>query len=118
MIKEYDQMERIKAYAKGIRMSPHKVRKVLNQIRGRSYREALILLEFMPYRACWPVLQTVYSAAANAKHNARLKKSQLWIVEARVDEGPKLKRFRPRARGRGFPIQKLTCNITIQVQSL
>ena len=58
----------IKAIARYIRMSPFKVRRVLDQIRGRSYREALIILEFMPYRACDPVLKVLRSAAANAAH--------------------------------------------------
>jgi large subunit ribosomal protein L22 len=59
----------IKAVAKYIRMSPNKVRRVLNQIRGKSYKEALMILEFMPYSACKPVLQVLQSAAANAENN-------------------------------------------------
>ena len=57
------------ATAKYVRMSPRKVRRVLDQIRGRSYREALIILEFMPYRACEPILKVLRSAAANAENN-------------------------------------------------
>nr|YP_010932368.1 ribosomal protein L22 [Hormidiella parvula]WKT06010.1 ribosomal protein L22 [Hormidiella parvula] len=104
------------AMARGVMMSPHKVRRVLDQVRGRRYEEALMILAFMPYRACEPVLKVVYSAAANAKHNLGLNKSRLFISEAKADEGPRLKRFQPRAQGRGFPIRKPTCNITIKVQ--
>ena len=59
----------VKAVAKYIRMSPHKIRRVLDQIRGRSYQEALMILEFLPYDAGGPIWQVVHSAAANAKHN-------------------------------------------------
>ena len=102
-----------KAVAKYIRMSPNKVRRVLNQIRGKSYREALMILEFMPYSACKPVLQVLQSAAANAQNNEGLKKTSLLVNRAYADEGPVLKRFRPRAQGRGFKIKKPTCHITV-----
>lgn len=104
------------AYARNVRMSPFKVRRVLDQIRGRSYEEALMILEFMPYRACKPVLKVLASAAANAKHNLGVTKSTLFVSEAQANQGPKMKRFRPRAQGRGFPIQKPTCHIMISVQ--
>ena len=64
----------IKAKAKYIRMSPHKIRRVLDQLRGRSYKEALMILEFLPYNASGPIWQVIHSAAANAKHNYGLKK--------------------------------------------
>lgn len=67
-----DTQTEVKAIARYIRMSPIKVRRVLDQIRGRSYREALIILEFMPYRACEPVLKVLRSAVANAEHNEGL----------------------------------------------
>ncbi len=104
-----------KAIARYIRMSPHKVRRVLDQIRGRSYREALIMLEFMPYRACDPVLKVLRSAAANAEHNQGLDRGNLLISKAYADGGPALKRFRPRAQGRAYQIRKPTCHITIVV---
>lgn len=107
----------VRALGKNIRMSSHKVRKVIDQIRGRSYEEALMLLTFMPYRACDPIFKVVCSAAANANHNFGLRKSSLYISEAKVDKGPFLKRFRPRAQGRGFPIAKPTCYITIVMTS-
>ena len=67
----------IKAKAKYIRMSPHKIRRVLDQLRGRSYKEALMILEFLPYNASGPIWQVIHSAAANAKHNYGLKKKDL-----------------------------------------
>jgi len=103
----------IKAVAKYIRMSPQKVRRVLNQIRGRSYQEALMILEFLPYDASGPIWQVVHSAAANAKHNYGLDKKKLIISEVFANEGPKIKRIRPRAQGRAFKILKPTCHITV-----
>ncbi|BAU09973.1 ribosomal protein L22 [Leptolyngbya sp. NIES-3755] len=105
----------VKAVARYIRMSPFKVRRVLDQIRGRSYREALIILEFMPYRACEPVLKVLRSAAANAEHNEGLNRGDLVVSQAFADQGPVLKRFRPRAQGRAYQIRKPTCHITIGV---
>lgn len=104
-----------KAIARYIRMSPFKVRRVLDQIRGRSYREALIILEFMPYRACEPVLKVLRSAVANAEHNEGLNPATLVITKAYADMGPSLKRFRPRAQGRAYQIRKPTCHITVAV---
>ena len=103
----------VKAVAKYIRMSPHKIRRVLDQIRGRSYQEALMILEFLPYDASGPIWQVVHSAAANAKHNYGLDKKKLIIDEIFADEGPKLKRIRPRAQGRAYKILKPTCHITV-----
>ena len=105
-----------KAVGRYIRISSRKVRRVLNQIRGKSYLQALMLLEFMPYRACGPIWQVIYSAAANAEHNLNLKKENLIISQAFADQGPVLKRFRPRAQGRGYRIRKPTCHINITVK--
>nr|QNH93685.1 ribosomal protein L22 [Christensenia aesculifolia] len=96
-----------------LKLSANKARRVINQIRGRSYEQALILLEFMPYRACYAILQLISSAAANANHNLGFSKANLFISEAKVDESTLLKRFQPRAQGRGYPIHKPTCHITI-----
>ncbi|NDJ19336.1 50S ribosomal protein L22 [Myxacorys almedinensis] len=105
----------VKAIARYIRMSPFKVRRVLDQIRGMSYREALIILEFMPYRACEPVLKVLRSAAANAEHNEGYNRADLIVSQAFADQGPVLKRFRPRAQGRAYQIRKPTCHITVAV---
>jgi len=105
-----------KAVGRYIRMSPRKVRRVLNQIRGKTYKEALMLLEFMPYKACGPVWEVIYSAAANAEHNFNLNKENLIISEAFADQGPVFRRFRPRAQGQGYGIRKPTCHIAITVK--
>lgn len=107
--------EEVKAVARYIRMSPFKVRRVLDQIRGRSYREALIILEFMPYRACEPILKVLRSAVANAEHNQGYTPADLVVTQAFADQGPVLKRYRPRAQGRAYQIRKPTCHITIAV---
>lgn len=103
----------IQAVAKYIRMSPHKIRRVLNQIRGRSYQEALMILEFLPYDASGPIWQVLHSAAANANNNYGLDKKTLVIEKIFADEGPKLKRIRPRAQGRAYKILKPTSHITV-----
>ena len=108
----------IKAKAKYIRMSSHKIRRVLDQIRGRSYQEALMILEFLPYDAGGPVWQAIYSAAANAKHNYEFDKKTLVIDKIFVDEGPKLKRIRPRAQGRAYKILKPTSHITVILKAI
>ena len=98
----------VKAVAKYIRMSPHKIRRVIDQIRGRSYQEALMILEFLPYNAGGPIWQVVHSAAANANHNYGLDKKKLIIDEIFADEGPKLKRIRPRARSEEHTLNPVT----------
>ena len=108
----------ISARAKYIRMSPTKVRRVLKQIQGRSYKEALMILEFMPYAACKPVLQVVQSAGANAQNNDGLDKNDLIIHSASADDGPVFKRFRPRSQGRGFKIKKPTCHIRVSLSKV
>jgi len=108
----------IKAVAKYIRMSPNKVRRVIDQIRGRSYQETLMILEFLPYQATGPIWQIVHSVAANAKNNFNLDKKTLIIDKIFANEGPKLKRIRPRAQGKAYRILKPTCHITVIVKSL
>ena len=105
------------AHGKYIRGSASKVRRVLDQIRGRSYRDALIMLEFMPYRSTEPITKVLRSAVANAEHNLGMDPSSLIITSASADNGPVMKRYRPRAQGRAFSIKKQTCHITISVQS-
>jgi large subunit ribosomal protein L22 len=105
--------QNIKAVSKYIRISPTKVRRVLDQIRGRSYQEALMILEFLPYKACDPIWRVLNSAAANAQNNLNLKKQNLFIKKIFADQGPTLRRMRPRAQGRGYKILKPTCHITV-----
>ena len=106
-----------KAYGRFIRGSASKVRRVLDQIRGRSYRDALIMLEFMPYRSTEPITKVLRSAVANAEHNLGLDPSSLMITSATADMGPSMKRYRPRAQGRAFAIKKQTCHISIAVST-
>lgn len=108
----------VKAVTKYIRMSPHKVRRVLDQIRGCSYQEALMILEFLPYDAGNPIWKIIHSVAANAKHNYGLNKKKLVIDTIFANEGPKLKRIRPRAQGRAYKILKPTCHITVIVKEI
>jgi large subunit ribosomal protein L22 len=108
----------VKAIAKYIRMSPHKIRRVLNQLRGLSYQEALMILEFLPYNAGAPIWQVIHSAAANAKHNYGIDKKKLIITQIFANEGPKLKRIRPRAQGRAYKILKPTCHITVVLNQI
>nr|YP_007476231.1 ribosomal protein L22 [Diacronema lutheri]YP_009863752.1 ribosomal protein L22 [Pavlova sp. NIVA-4/92]AGE93730.1 ribosomal protein L22 [Diacronema lutheri]QKE31083.1 ribosomal protein L22 [Pavlova sp. NIVA-4/92] len=106
--------------AKGrfIRMSPAKVERVLNQIRGKDFVLANKILTFMPYKSCDPINKVLISAASNAKNLSNLSKKDLILKEAFVDKGPTLKRFRPRSQGRGFRIQKPMCHITLTLSTL
>ena len=104
-----------KAHGRFIRGSVSKVRRVLDQIRGRTYRDALIMLEFMPYRSTGPSTKILRSAVANAEHNLGLDPASLVIAQASADMGPSMKRYRPRAQGRAFAIKKQTCHISIAV---
>nr|YP_009175310.1 ribosomal protein L22 [Phragmipedium longifolium]YP_010605511.1 ribosomal protein L22 [Phragmipedium hirtzii]AIS67565.1 ribosomal protein L22 [Phragmipedium longifolium]WAJ48413.1 ribosomal protein L22 [Phragmipedium longifolium]WAN80671.1 ribosomal protein L22 [Phragmipedium hirtzii] len=94
-------------------MSVFKARRVIDQIRGRSYEETLMILELMPYRASYPILKLVYSAAANASHNMGLNEADLFISKAEVNGGAIVKKLRTRARGRTYLIKKTTCHIKI-----
>ena len=117
MTKTPDIIKTAKAHWNYVRGSASKVRRVLDQIRGKSYRDALIMLEFMPYRSTEPITKVLRSAVANAEHNLGMDPSTLIINFASADMGPVMKRFRPRAQGRAFAIKKQTCHITISVQS-
>uniref|UniRef100_UPI0030FE229C ribosomal protein L22 n=1 Tax=Primula sinuata TaxID=3043452 RepID=UPI0030FE229C len=108
----------IYALGQHISMSAHKARRVIDQIRGRSYEETLMILELMPYRACYSILKLVYSAAANASYNMGSNETNLIISKAEVNEGTTVKKLRPRARGRSFPIKRPTCHITIGVKDI
>nr|YP_010215104.1 ribosomal protein L22 [Aucuba eriobotryifolia]UBQ34561.1 ribosomal protein L22 [Aucuba eriobotryifolia] len=107
-------------YALGqhICMSADKARRVIDQIRGRSYEETLMILELMPYRTCYPIFKLVYSAAANASYNMGSNEPDLIISKAEVNEGTTAKKLKPRARGRSYPIKRPTCHITIVVKDI
>jgi large subunit ribosomal protein L22 len=95
-----------------------KARRMVNLVRGLSAKEALTVLQFAPQAASEPVRKVLASAIANAENNERLDPDSLLISEAYVDEGPTMKRFRPRAQGRAYRIRKRTCHITIAVESV
>ena len=117
MATNYLQNNEVRAVSKYIRMSPSKVRRVLRQIQGKSYKDALVLLEFMPYASCEPISKVLRSAAANAQNNMNLSENDLFVKSAFADQGPVMKRFRPRAQGRAYRILKATSHITIIVAS-
>nr|YP_009317425.1 ribosomal protein L22 [Coccinia grandis]YP_010720072.1 ribosomal protein L22 [Coccinia rehmannii]AOX48755.1 ribosomal protein L22 [Coccinia grandis]AOX48840.1 ribosomal protein L22 [Coccinia grandis]UTM09906.1 ribosomal protein L22 [Coccinia rehmannii] len=119
MIKKIKKNRYTEVYALGqhICMSPHKARRVIDQIRGRSYEETMMILELMPYRACYPILKLVYSAAANASHNMGFNERDLVISKAEVNQGTTVKKLKPRARGRSYAIKRHTCSITIVLKN-
>jgi large subunit ribosomal protein L22 len=106
-----------KAVLNNVRHTPQKARRVVDLIRGMRADEALNVLKFAPQAAGQDVYTLLNSAVANAKQkNPALRDaSELWVVEALVDEGITMKRFRPRAQGRGFRINKRSSHITVVV---
>jgi large subunit ribosomal protein L22 len=104
-----------RAQAKYVRQSPYKVRLVLDLVRGMPVDEARATLDFTNRRAAPTIKKVLESAVANAEHNFALDADELFISEAFADEGPTLKRWRPRARGRATRIRKRTSHITIVV---
>jgi large subunit ribosomal protein L22 len=107
-----------RAVARHVRISPNKARRVVNLVRGLPAKEALTVLQFAPQAASEQVYKVLASAIANAENNERLDPGALLVSEAFVDEGPTLKRFRPRAQGRAYRIRKRTCHITIAVEAV
>jgi large subunit ribosomal protein L22 len=105
--------QEVRAVAKWVRMSPRKARLVTEHIRGRSVPEARTVLAFTPRAAAREIEKVLRSAVANAEANHNLRGDELVVAAAFVDEGPVIKRFRARARGRGVRIQKPTCHITV-----
>jgi len=101
--------------ARFVRVTPQKARRVVDLIRGLPAAEAQTLLRFAPQAASETVGKVLDSAIANAEHNHQLDTSELVVTEAFVDEGPTLKRFRPRAQGRAYRIRKRTSHITVVV---
>ena len=106
-----------KAVLSNIRHTPQKARRVVDLIRGMRADEALSVLKFAPQAVGQDVYTLLNSAVANAKQKnpAIRDASELWVVEALVDEGQTMKRFRPRAQGRGFRINKRSSHITVTV---
>ena len=103
----------VQAKARYVRISARKARVVADQIRGKGYEEAEALLSFSPRGASVPMLKLLRSAGANAENNADLDPEDMLISRVAVDEGPTMRRFRPRARGRATRIEKRSCHITL-----
>jgi len=106
------------ATARYVRMSPTKVRRVIDLIRGMDAEQALSVLKFTPQAASEPVSKVLASAVANAENGKQLDRATLRVSQAYADEGPTLKRFRPRAQGRAYRIRKRTSHITVVVESV
>ncbi len=109
-----------RAVLRDIRHTPQKARRVINLVRGMKADQALAVLKFAPQAAGQDIYALLNSAVANAKQKnpAIRDASELWVIEATVDEGATMKRFRPRAQGRGFRILKRTSHITIAVSDV
>ena len=106
------------ATARYVRMTPMKCRRVIDLVRGLPVDQAADILRFDVHAASEPIYKVVASAVANAENNKSLDRRDLVIAQAYVDEGPTLKRFRPRAQGRAYRIRKRTSHITVVVQTL
>jgi large subunit ribosomal protein L22 len=102
-----------KAVAKYVRMSPQKVRLVVDLVRGKGVQEAKQILSFTRKYAAEPVSKAIESAVANAKQNPNIDERLLYVREIFVDQGPSLKRWRARAQGRAFSIKKRMSHITV-----
>lgn len=107
-----------RAVARYVRTSASKARRVVNLVRGLPAKEALTVLQFAPQAASVPVYKVLASAIANAENNEQLDPDSLLISEAYVNEGPTMRRYRPRAQMRPGPIRKRTCHITIAVEAV
>ena len=105
----------VRAIARHIRISPQKVRLVLDTIKGKPVNEALAMLRFMPQKSTGPVSKALKSASANAENNFNLDPDDLVVVRVSADEGRTLKRYRPRARGRVNQILKRSSHVTVVV---
>ncbi len=103
----------VRARARYIPLSPRKVRRVVDLVRGKSVLEALTLLKFMPHRAARPVYKVIHSAMANAEENFGLNREDLYIYRIFADEGPTRRKYRFAARGRVKPIRNRSCHITV-----
>ncbi len=111
---DYESQEAI-ASARFIRTSPTKARQVIDLIRGRHVDDARRVLRFSERAASAPIAKVLESAVANAEHNHSLPADELVVARAWVDEGPTLKRYRPRALGRATRVRKRTCHISVVV---
>lgn len=109
-----------KAVSKNIRISPQKVRRVINQVRGKNVEEAIRTLHFSTQKACEPIEKTIRSAVSNLtqhEESAHVDPADLFVKEIFADEGTVLKRIMPRAMGRAFRIHKRSSHLTVVVST-
>jgi large subunit ribosomal protein L22 len=111
-----EEQQEVRAQAKWLRIAPRKARLVVEHIRGRTVPEARSVLAFTPRAAAREIEKVLASAVANAEANHNLLGDELVITGAYVDEGPTIKRWRPRARGRVARVKKRTCHVTLKLQ--
>jgi large subunit ribosomal protein L22 len=112
-----------RAQAKWVRMSPLKVRRIMNLVRGKTVGEAYTMLKFLPHAAAREIEKVLWSARANLVNNhhspvAEREVDKFLVSKIYADQGPTLKRIQPHARGRAFPIKKRTVHITIELDDL
>src|SRR3712207_2026085 len=105
-----------RAIAKYVRISPRKIRVVLDLVRNKNVNEAFAILKYTPKDAATVILKVLKSAVANAENNFNLDVNKLYVAEAYANQGPTLKRFRPRAQGRAYSIMERTNHITLVVK--
>jgi large subunit ribosomal protein L22 len=107
-----------KAHARYVRISPRKIRLVMDAVRGKKVEEALNILSFMPKKGAAILKKLIESAVANAQENQNLDVDRLRIAQIYADEGPMLKRWRPRALGRATMIRKRTSHLTVILEEI
>ena len=110
-----EQITSARATAKTVRVSPRKSRIVMDLIRGKNVAEAIAILKFTPNKSAEVIEKVLMSAVANAENNFDSDVENLVVTEAFINEGPTMKRFRPRAKGSASPINKRTSHITVVV---
>jgi len=106
----------VRATTRYTRISPLKLRLPIAEVKGKNAEQALTLLKFMPLKAAGIMYKTLQSAISNAEHNNELDVDKLIVKNIIVDQGPSMKRFRPRARGRASRILKRSCHLTVIVE--
>ena len=103
---------------KWIRLSPFKLRRALDPIRGRTYQDAITILNSLPYRGTEPIKTALQNLVSNLTLLTGVRSQDLYVKEAQIQHGPTLKRFRPRAKGRGFPIRRPMSVIQLRVGTI
>ncbi|MFH0703078.1 MAG: 50S ribosomal protein L22 [bacterium] len=109
-------MMEAKSKQKNIKMPARKIRRVINEVRGKKVEEAMNILRFMPYFAARVVEKNIAAAIANAAENSGISQEQLFVSEIYADDGPMLKRVRPRAQGRMYRIMKRSSHLTVKLK--